>query len=346
MKTKINYIAAGAAIISLLITLAFSWASFGFFTILQIIGIGILIAALFIGKRDIILAAGPLVLALISLITIFAWLGEAFHFFIGFVILLTNLLTFVAKMLLAGLAFSVTNEKYESYRKKLAPLWFLPGVVAGFAALINLFFSSVGFLTNVFLAATYFFTAMWIVEPFKDETNAFVSGGSDTGEQGGSYIGIGKHILLLLFTFGIWHLIWIYRTTEYCNRASETEKYSPVNKLLLCIFVPFYMIYWYYKHAQRVDVLARAKGEIESFSTTILILAIFIPIVAAILMQDKINKIETSAFYAPAAPAASANKTEDAKIVAEQLKTYQDLLASGAITQEEYDAKKKQILGL
>lgn len=46
-------------------------------------------------------------------------------------------------------------------------------------------------------------------------------------------------------------------------------------------------------------------------------------------------------------------KTESIKTISkstksetEQLKEYKELLDSGAITQEEYDAKKKQILGL
>ena len=45
----------------------------------------------------------------------------------------------------------------------------------------------------------------------------------------------------------------------------------------------------------------------------------------------------------------SVSSTESAKSefgTAEEIKKYKELLDSGAITQEEYDAKKKQLLGL
>ena len=41
-------------------------------------------------------------------------------------------------------------------------------------------------------------------------------------------------------------------------------------------------------------------------------------------------------------PVVSAPVTDEA----DQLKKYKDLLDAGAITQEEFDAKKKQLLGL
>ena len=106
------------------------------------------------------------------------------------------------------------------------------------------------------------------------------------------YVSLGKHVVLLFFTFGIWYLIWIYRTTAYLNRTPNAEQYNPTSKLLLCMFIPFYLIYWYYKHGQRIDTLARSKNLNNSdMATVCLILGIFIPIVACILMQDRINTI-------------------------------------------------------
>lgn len=102
------------------------------------------------------------------------------------------------------------------------------------------------------------------------------------------YVSLGKHVVLLFFTFGIWYLIWVYRTTAYLNRTPNEEQYNPTSKLLLNMFVPFYSIYWYYKHGQRIDTLSRSKNLNNSDMATIcLILGIFIPI----LMQDRINTI-------------------------------------------------------
>ena len=93
------------------------------------------------------------------------------------------------------------------------------------------------------------------------------------------YISMVAHVLLLLFTLGIYCLIWIYKTTKYTN--SKGEYRSPGSQLLLCMFIPFYFIYWTYKTAQLID----------SENTTLhIVLAIFVPIIPPIMLQDKINK--------------------------------------------------------
>ena len=105
---------------------------------------------------------------------------------------------------------------------------------------------------------------------------------------------MGKHIVLCVFTFGIWYLIWIYRTTEFLNKAPDSEEYSPTSKLLLCMFVPFYIIFWTYEHGKRIDRLAKENRVSSDIATVSLVLGIFIPIVACIIMQDKINSISTA----------------------------------------------------
>lgn len=81
-----------------------------------------------------------------------------------------------------------------------------------------------------------------------------------------------------------------------------------------------------------------------------LILEIFIAIVPPVLLQDKMNDIVTAGDARPAAaqPAAAqcSAKNENTLGTAEELKTYKELLDCGVITQEEFDAKKRQLLGL
>jgi len=105
------------------------------------------------------------------------------------------------------------------------------------------------------------------------------------------YCDILKHVLLLLFTFGIYYLIWIYHTTEYLNQVEDAPSRNPTTKLLLCIFVPFYLIYWIYKSAQQLDKLATSKGVESNLVTICSVLAIFINIIPPIIMQNKINTI-------------------------------------------------------
>lgn len=156
-----------------------------------------------------------------------------------------------------------------------------------------------------------------------------------------AYCSMVKHVLLLIFTFGIWYLIWVYKTTGYLNAVNDEEPRNPTTKLLLCIFVPFYGIYWTYKSAQRIDKLSRQKGLSSDSAILCLIMAIFLPIIAPIIMQDKINNIIT------ARNSTAVNQKSDINIgVASELKNYKELLDSGVITQEEFDKKKKQLLDL
>jgi hypothetical protein len=127
---------------------------------------------------------------------------------------------------------------------------------------------------------------LWIYDPFKSEKkNTYSNLTSDY------YISLGKHICLLIFTFGIWQMIWVYKQTQFTNNAKGEEERNPTTKLLLYLFIPFYSIYWTYKTAQRIDIIAKDNGCNSDLSTVCLILAIFIGIIPPILMQDKVNEI-------------------------------------------------------
>ena len=157
----------------------------------------------------------------------------------------------------------------------------------------------------------------------------------------GIYCGMGTHIVLCLFTMGIWYFIWIYRITKYLNETSDLEKKKPKSELLLCIFIPFYQIFWYYKHGQKIDSLLKQKRINNSDMTVIyLILGIVAPILACLLMQDKINAICNTKESSE-----SVNDKETDSII-EQIKKYKELLDLGVITQEEFETKKKQLLKL
>jgi hypothetical protein len=166
-----------------------------------------------------------------------------------------------------------------------------------------------------------------------------------------AYCDIVKHILLSLLTCGVWLFIWIYKTTKALNKAPDSEQYDPTKKLLLCMFVPLYIIYWIYKHGIKIDKLNAFAGRSERNATLFLILGIFIPIVAVILMQDNINKLCVE--VTPVATSTTVvtestkqSKVSDEKHTIDTLKEYKELLDMGVITQEEYDAKKKQLLDL
>jgi hypothetical protein len=165
------------------------------------------------------------------------------------------------------------------------------------------------------------------------------------------YYSLTAHVLLL-FTFGIWNLIWIYKTTGFLNCVEGEEERNPTTKLLLCMFIPFYSIYWVYKSSQRIEKLSASKGVHSDIATPCLILEFFIPLIPPIIMQDKINAAvravppitQNTGSNNPEAHAAQSVNVQSG--VPEELKKYKDLLDSGIITQEEFEAKKKQLLDL
>ena len=123
-------------------------------------------------------------------------------------------------------------------------------------------------------------------------------------------------------------------------------------ELLLCMFVPFYQIFWVYKSAQIIDKLANAKNLSSDISTLCLIFAIICGFVAPIIMQNKMNSIITAkagaystvneVHWTQAETQAESAGTD----VVEELMRYKKLLDSGVITQTEFEAMKKILLNL
>lgn len=286
-------------------------------------------------------------------------------------------LPFLGSLLAALICLANLTDMLPQLKKPLSGLWFVPSILIFCQSLyyfvsilvVTLEYSDVGYfsysLWNLLLGLLPvlgdFFALLWATHPdgFRTAAPASVSYSQPDGTPGQApdvmpeaYCGMAKHILLLLFTFGIWPLIWVYRMTRYTNAVKDEPERNPTTKLLLCMFIPFYSIYWTYKTAQRIDKLAAAKSVSSDIATLCLILEFFIPIVPMILMQDKLNSVVTARSVPPQAPQysqpqeAAYAQPQTASSVADELKTYKDLLDSGVLTQEEFDAKKKQLLGL
>lgn len=163
---------------------------------------------------------------------------------------------------------------------------------------------------------------------------------------GKSYKSLVPHVLLLLFTCGIYYLVWIYRTTDSLNACKNEEYRNPVNKLLLCMFVPFYSIYWTYKSAHRIDMLGYEKGILGETATLSLILSLFIPILPPILMQSKLNSVIMADSASPAVATAMQYAARPVDNGYNDLEKLKELYDKGIITEEEFTEKKKQVLGI
>jgi hypothetical protein len=173
-------------------------------------------------------------------------------------------------------------------------------------------------------------------------------------------------LILSFLTCGIGYLIWMYgimkRLRLLCNDYN-----APVGEFLCFMFVPFYSLYWFYTRGGRLATGAASYGVHCSDNGIIyLLLAIFgFSIVNPCLMQNDLNTIAHvlagNATYTPNTPPAGGYNaptngpvggapTGSAPVGGstdpiEQLKQLNDLRRAGAISEEEFQEKKKDLLG-
>ncbi|GEM_PF-804344 len=306
-------------------------------------------------------------------------------------------------MMAYGVIAYKNNDEGEKNRI-ICTLWFLPAALTVFTPVISAFIflgsnmlgiywngaylwvSPVSIFRQIIAAGAFLFAAYWLVNPEKiaasetEERYGYEGAGNGTGSKefkavtkyDDGFCDMVMHVILLLFTFGIWYLIWIYRTTKLLNGIEGEADRNPVTKLLLCIFVPFYSFYWIYRSAQRIDKKGRAEGIDSDTEVLCLLLAIFAWMAAPVLMQYKINETaqkkheirkaenscmeeeKESAFEEEESEAIGDTehfeRTQQDAIpvygVPEELKKYKELLDMEIITAEEFEIKKKQLLGI
>lgn len=314
-------------------------------------------------RTDKLLFAAFVINAFASIIAIIC-LGFSIWYIFGFI---TNLVlaAFVA-------LFTLNVGSLEPYRQKAEKLWYLPAVITGvyeIANLINLIASYakngipfrywafsfiITLLTYALVAGAYLLICKWLVNPYKEvpagiaEKAATAPVQSGAAASGYGYVDIVVHILLTIFVFPVYLYIWIYKTTAFTNTIPGAPQRDPVKKLLLCLFVPFYIFYWIYITAAAVDSFAKSKGINSDLTMPSILLSVFgLMFIAIILLQIKLNSAIQGAAapsfaHAYAPPARQVSPVENA----DDLMKYKQLLDIGAITPEEYEIKKKQIMGI
>jgi hypothetical protein len=221
-----------------------------------------------------------------------------------------------------------------------ATLYFFEGIIGG--AMNDTSYAFIPFFIEIaLLIVAFFLNYKFPVEDEKDGANqAFYKESNQSG-----YTPFSTHVICLLFV-PFWYYIWVYRATVYLNRQPNNEWRNPTNKLLLCLFVPFYSVYWTYKSALAIDKLAQSKGISSDLGSFCPILSVFIGVIPPILMQQKINEIETrNTVMVQPQPNSAVQPVQSNLECAEEIKKYKELLDCGAITQEEYDRKKTELLG-
>ena len=100
-------------------------------------------------------------------------------------------------------------------------------------------------------------------------------------------------VVFSVITCGIYFLYWIYKVSEETRFYNDDDSISPGLELLLCILCAPYIIYWFYKYGN-VIYNAHTLEEItvpDDNAILYLLLAIFMPVIAAAIMQASLNKL-------------------------------------------------------
>lgn len=227
-------------------------------------------------------------------------------------LLLPYLMELAAYVLLFWLANKLLKEGAEEQKEKARKLWFLPGVLMAGKFVFN--------LLSFFLAG-HIFSGLWswVLETAVlfclGAYLAYPEGMPASEYHGDGYKAMIPHLLLCVFTLGIYQLIWISRVTKYLNARVDSEPpMKPWHQVVAGMFVPFYLVYWAYKSAQRLDIVARREGARSNLTMLCTLLQLFSfanVILPSIFIQDKINTLALlkTGETAPDAPSAQTGPT-------------------------------------
>lgn len=106
------------------------------------------------------------------------------------------------------------------------------------------------------------------------------------------YFNIAAHILLTGVTAYIWHWVWVYRTSDTVRGYKGGGGLPAWVQLILYVFVPFYHIYWFYKHGRDISeqekLIGRADKKLDAVTV---VFAVLTPFVASVVLQDRLNAV-------------------------------------------------------
>lgn len=249
-------------------------------------GVGFFLSGL---KRNLLISIGAGLLLLGKIAILFSFFD------------IWGLIQVFAALVLVLVAAGSGIANQNVFLRKGSALWYLPaaleflaivGVVVFRERTFNLYaLLLIG--TNLANTAAHFLTGYFCIQPERLPRPKQVHPTPDgtPGSRAGARLNLGLHIFLMLIIGSLWIYIWIYRTTRWLNGVRGEPDRSPTAKLLLCLFVPFYSIYWTYKSAKRIDMLLWEAGIQSGIATTCLILSFLLPFVPPILIQSKLNTL-------------------------------------------------------
>lgn len=308
------------------------------------------------GKKNVLFIIGTALLSVTSLCNIIKdiiySLSFPDYFYGDFIFTVCNYLSGLSVFLIFIIALFTYLSKLSDKNQIISKLWFIPAIIFFIYSVVRVItyiregIFSIGFLYptlyldilyNVLAILAFWGLGIWITSDLYEtySPNTMNNNNEYIDNFANAHFNLAGHIILL-FLFGIWQYIWVYRTTKHLNADKSEEFRSPTRKLLMYIFIPFYSIYWVYMSCQRIDNLSKQRGLSSTISTLCVIFSIFMPFVSWIVMQSRINKI---------CKIQPINiKSDNVISDFDKLREYKALLDDGVITQEDFEKKKNEII--
>ena len=116
--------------------------------------------------------------------------------------------------------------------------------------------------------------------------------------QKGTVRSIPMLVIFSIVTCGIYYFYWIYKTTDEIKKFMESEEINPTLELILSIVTcGIYTYYWYYKYGKIVYLEMTKKAGLDSTEDSTILLVIlnlFMYVISAAILQDKLNTIWNS----------------------------------------------------
>lgn len=96
-----------------------------------------------------------------------------------------------------------------------------------------------------------------------------------------------RFIFLSFITFGIYRLVWLYKTTRFVNQYTSTgRKRDPFTSMLFCL-IPGYYPYWAYNTIKSIQ--AENDSLDSSFNCILPVVGLICPLVCDLYVQSTIN---------------------------------------------------------
>lgn len=97
--------------------------------------------------------------------------------------------------------------------------------------------------------------------------------------------------LLSIITFGIYGLVWYYKINVELKNFNSSIQVNPVNLILLCLFVPYFLLFSVYCTGQRIQQAQAAAGLPSSTSPAIGVLLAIVVGGHSFYYQDALNTL-------------------------------------------------------